>query len=235
MQQHISRRNFLNALTVSTGAACLSACMPAGLRSLSSSRPPKPVVNAILSDAALAPFAAMYAAYPDGDFVLPPIPYQKIAPQFLRQIVDDPTGEQPGTIVVDTKRRFLYLVRQNGKAIRYGVGVGRAGFSWSGRGVIQYKKKWPTWTPPAEMISRQPQLKKFSAENGGMKPGLTNPLGARALYIFQNGQDTLYRLHGSPEWFSIGKQASSGCIRLMNQDIIDLFDRVPEKAPILVV
>ena len=177
----------------------------------------------------------MYGSQVDGAFTLPAIPYQKIDPQFLRQIVDDPTGEQPGTIVVDTNRRFLYLVRQNGKAIRYGVSVGKSGFAWSGRGIIQYKKTWPTWTPPAEMILRQPQLKKFSAENGGMPPGLKNPLGARALYIFQNGKDTLYRLHGSPEWNSIGKRASSGCIRLINQDIIDLYDRVPEKAPILVV
>ena len=93
--------------------------------------------------------------------------------------------------------------------------------------VIQWKQKWPKWTPPDEMIARQPELEKYSAANGGMPPGLDNPLGARALYIFQNGEDTLYRLHGSPEWNSIGKSVSSGCVRLMNQDIIDLYDRVP--------
>ena len=96
------------------------------------------------------------------------------------------------------------------------------------------KQKWPTWTPPDEMIARDPKLAKYSAANGGMQPGLENPLGARALYIFQNNEDTLYRLHGSPEWFSIGKSVSSGCVRLMNQDIIDLYGRVAEGSPILV-
>lgn len=241
MARQISRRDFMQIVMIGTATTSLSACMPRGLRDLTSNQValapiPQQQSNAPQpSEQALASFAAMYGSEVDGAFTLPAIPYQKIDPQFLRQIVDDPTGEQPGTLVVDTNRRFLYLVRKNGKAIRYGVSVGKSGFAWSGRGIIQYKKTWPTWTPPAEMILRQPQLKKFSAENGGMPPGLKNPLGARALYIFQNGKDTLYRLHGSPEWNSIGKRASSGCIRLINQDIIDLYDRVPEKAPILVV
>lgn len=234
MTLFVSRRIFLKTFTIGAAASSLSACMPSKLTdiSLSPVTPPSPSPTL---DSALLPFASMYKESQDGEFILPAIPYQQIDPQFLRQIVDDPTGELPGTIVVDTKRRYLYLVRVNGKAIRYGVGVGREGFAWSGRGIIQYKRKWPIWTPPADMIARQPQLKKFSAENGGMKPGLNNPLGARALYIFQDGHDTLYRLHGSPEWSSIGKRASSGCVRLINQDIVDLYDRVPEKAPILVV
>lgn len=227
----VTRRFFLQTLTIAAASTGLSACM-SNLKDISLA----PVVVPPATDnSALVPFASMYAECRDGDFLLPAIPYQNIDPQFLRQIVDDPTGEQPGTIVVDTKRRYLYLVRLNGRAIRYGVSVGREGFAWSGRGIIEYKRKWPTWIPPADMIARQPQLKKFSAENGGMKPGLSNPLGARALYIYQNGKDTLYRLHGSPEWSSIGKRASSGCVRLINQDIIDLYDRVPEKAPVLVV
>jgi lipoprotein-anchoring transpeptidase ErfK/SrfK len=114
------------------------------------------------------------------------------------------------------------------------VGIGREGFAWSGEGVIQWRQKWPKWTPPDEMVARQPELVKYSSKNGGMSPGLMNPLGARALYIFKDGQDTLYRLHGSPEWRSIGTAASSGCVRLMNQDIIDLYDRVPEKARVVV-
>ena len=118
--------------------------------------------------------------------------------------------------------------------MRYGVGIGRQGFSWSGRAIVQWKQKWPKWTPPGEMIARQPELERWSAENGGMPPGLDNPLGARALYIFQNGEDTLYRLHGSPEYQSIGKAVSSGCVRLLNQDICDLYDRVPTRTPILV-
>ena len=180
-------------------------------------------------------YDTMYGPKLDEPFPLPAIPYQEIDPIYLRQEVDDPTGERPGTLVVDTSKRFLYLVRENGRAMRYGVGIGRAGFSWSGRAIVQWKQKWPKWTPPEEMIARQPELEKYSAENGGMAPGLDNPLGARALYIFQNGEDTLYRLHGSPEYRSIGKAVSSGCVRLINQDVCDLYDRVPTRTPILVV
>jgi lipoprotein-anchoring transpeptidase ErfK/SrfK len=180
-------------------------------------------------------YDTMYGPKLDEPFPLPAIPYQEIDPAFLRQEVADPTGERPGTIVVDTAQRFLYLVRENGRAMRYGVGIGRDGFAWSGRAVVQWKQKWPKWTPPAEMIARQPELEPYSAANGGMAPGLDNPLGARALYIFQNGEDTLYRLHGSPEYKSIGKAVSSGCVRLINQDICDLYDRVPTRTPILVI
>ncbi|MBC7312282.1 MAG: L,D-transpeptidase [Rhizobium sp.] len=177
---------------------------------------------------------AMYGEIYDGGYVIPAVPYQKINPRFYRQRVVDPTGQPPGTIVVDTPSRFLYLVESGGTAMRYGVGIGREGFAWQGAGVIQWRQKWPKWTPPEEMISRKPELAKYSADNGGMPPGLDNPLGARALYIFQNGEDTLYRLHGSPEWNSIGKAVSSGCVRLLNQDVIDLYERVPNKAKVLV-
>ncbi|WP_377295345.1 L,D-transpeptidase family protein [Rhizobium sp. SG2393] len=184
---------------------------------------------------ATAQYAGIYGPMVDDGFPIPAVPYQQIDPRFYRQEVADPFGEQPGTIIVDTANRFLYLIQPGGSAMRYGVGIGRDGFAWSGRGVIQWKQKWPRWTPPDSMIARQPELAKYSAANGGMQPGLNNPLGARALYIFQNGQDTLYRLHGSPEWRSIGKAVSSGCVRLINQDIIDLYDRVRGKAPILVI
>ena len=178
--------------------------------------------------------ADLYAAVPDEPYPLPAIPYRKINPKYYRQMVANPTGQPPGTLVVDTGNHYLYYTYANGQAMRYGVGLGREGFAWSGRGVIQYKKEWPRWTPPDEMIARQPELEPYSGENGGMEPGLQNPLGARALYIFQNGQDTLYRLHGSPEWWTIGKNTSSGCVRLMNQDIVDLYNRVPAKTPIVV-
>ncbi|MBC7281898.1 L,D-transpeptidase [Hoeflea sp.] len=180
-------------------------------------------------------YDSMYAAKLDEPFPLPAIPYHEIDPAYLRQEVADPTGERPGTLVVDTAQRFLFLVRENGRAMRYGVGIGRDGFSWSGRAIVQWKQKWPKWTPPTEMIMRQPELERWSAANGGMPPGLDNPLGARALYIFQNGEDTLYRLHGSPEYQSIGKAVSSGCVRLLNQDICDLYDRVPTRTPIVVI
>lgn len=136
--------------------------------------------------------------------------------------------------MVDTANYFLYLTYEGGEAMRYGVGLGRQGFEWSGKGVIQYKRQWPRWTPPDEMVARQPELAPFSIANGGMPPGLENPLGARALYIFQNGEDTLYRIHGSPEWWTIGKSVSSGCVRMINQDVVDLYGRVPGKTPIVV-
>ncbi|MGE7368613.1 L,D-transpeptidase [Neorhizobium sp. NPDC001467] len=175
-----------------------------------------------------------YAAVSDGGHLIPAIPYQQIDPQYYRQRVIDPTGETPGTVVVDTPGRFLYVVEPGGTAMRYGVGIGRDGFAWQGEGIIHWRQPWPRWKVPDEMIARQPGLKRFSVENGGMDPGVKNPLGARALYIFQNGQDTLYRLHGSPEWQSIGKATSSGCVRLVNQDVIDLYSRVPYHARIVV-
>lgn len=178
--------------------------------------------------------SALYAEKPDEQFPLPAIPYRKIKPQFYRQMVDDPTGEAPGTLVVDTGNHFLYLTYPGGKAMRYGVGLGRAGFAWAGRGVIQYKRQWPRWVPPEEMIARQPELAKYGADMGGMPPGLDNPLGARALYIFKDGEDTLYRVHGSPEWWTIGQSVSSGCVRMINQDVVDLFGRVRNRTPILV-
>jgi lipoprotein-anchoring transpeptidase ErfK/SrfK len=180
-------------------------------------------------------YAEMYGPKVDDGFNIPAIPYEQIDARYYRQEVPNTFGEPPGTIIVDTGERFLYLILSNGSAMRYGVGIGREGFAWSGRGVIQWKQKWPRWKPPNEMVARQPQLAQYSIANGGMPPGLDNPLGARAMYIFQNGEDTLYRLHGSPEWQSIGKAVSSGCVRLINQDVIDLYDRVRNGAPILVI
>lgn len=167
--------------------------------------------------------AFAYAAKPDERFPLPPIALEGVDPKFLRQRVDYVTKERPGTVVVEPHNHFLYFVEGNGKAIRYGVGVGRAGFGWSGRASIGFKREWPTWTPPATMIRREPELAKWAS---GMPPSLTNPLGARALYIYQGSRDTLYRLHGTNNPKSIGKSLSSGCIRLWNQDIVDLYNRV---------
>ena len=141
------------------------------------------------------------------------------------------TDEAPGTIIVDTQAKFLYYIMPDGKAMRYGIGVGREGFGWSGTARVAMKREWPTWTPPSAMIKRQPELAKF---RNGMDPGLKNPLGARALYLFNKGGDTGYRLHGTPEWWTIGKAMSSGCIRLMNQDIIDLYDRAEQGAKVIV-
>ncbi|MEP3436837.1 MAG: L,D-transpeptidase [Hoeflea sp.] len=231
----LSRRGFLALGTAATAA--LAGCAGQTTRRFVDETTPvyrTPDNRTSGLGRASAYYDAMYGPKLDEQFPLPAIPYTEIDPAYLRQEVADPTGERPGTIVVSTSDRFLYLVRENGRAMRYGVGIGRQGFSWSGRAIVQWKQKWPKWTPPGEMIARQPELERWSAENGGMPPGLDNPLGARALYIFQNGEDTLYRLHGSPEYQSIGKAVSSGCVRLLNQDICDLYDRVPNRTPILV-
>ncbi|RVD44564.1 L,D-transpeptidase [Mesorhizobium sp. M4A.F.Ca.ET.020.02.1.1] len=225
----ISRRGFLNFTALGAASVAASACTTTGPAPEPAQPPPPAYVDPPLGD-----YETMYGATSDNGFDLPAIPVNKIDHQFLRQIVPDPTGQRPGTIVVDTTNHFLYLVREGGQAIRYGVGLGRAGFEWSGDAVVQWKQKWPKWTPPDEMVARQPELTQYSAKNGGMPGGLKNPLGARALYLFQGDQDTLYRLHGSPEWWSIGKSVSSGCVRLINQDIVDLYDRVPSKTPVIV-
>jgi lipoprotein-anchoring transpeptidase ErfK/SrfK len=146
----------------------------------------------------------------------PAVPARVFDQRFAKQVVDYTGDEQPGTVVIDTKARFLYLVQDDGKAIRYGVGVGRDGFRWSGIEQISQKKEWPDWTPPPEMLKRQPELPAF------MPGGIDNPLGARALYL----GNTLYRIHGSNEPWTIGRAVSSGCIRMRNEDVIDLYEKV---------
>ena len=148
-----------------------------------------------------------------------------IDPQYLPRMVGYVGKEAPGTIVIDTNRRFLYLVLEGGKAKRYGVGVGRPGFEWAGTHTVTAKAEWPTWTPPEEMRQRQPDLP--DAVDGGPD----NPLGARALYL----GDTLYRIHGSNEPWSIGHAVSSGCIRMRNEDVIDLYDRVGVGTKVVVI
>ncbi|WP_315919432.1 L,D-transpeptidase [Mesorhizobium sp. SP-1A] len=224
----LNRRGLLNFAALGAASVAVSACTT--IRS----QPPVDYGPPPAPEPDMMDYDTIYGPVTDEGFEIPAVPWRKIKKEFLRQYVQDPTGAKPGSIVVDTTGHHLYLVQGNGQALRYGVGLGRAGFEWSGNAVVQWKKKWPKWTPPDEMVARQPELEKYSVRNGGMPPGLMNPLGARALYLFENGQDTLYRLHGSPEWSSIGKSVSSGCVRLLNQDIIDLYDRVPNKTPVLV-
>jgi lipoprotein-anchoring transpeptidase ErfK/SrfK len=146
-------------------------------------------------------------------------------PKFEKQLVDYHGSESAGTIVVDTPNKFLFLVQGNGKAMRYGIGVGRPGFTWSGVKQISAKKEWPDWTPPAEMLARRPDLPRH------MEGGPQNPLGARAMYL----GSTLYRIHGSNEPWTIGTNVSSGCIRMRNQDVIDLYGRVNVGAKVVVI
>jgi lipoprotein-anchoring transpeptidase ErfK/SrfK len=146
----------------------------------------------------------------------------QLPPQFKRQVVAYPTTEPAGTIIIDTPNTYLYLVMGHGQAMRYGVGVGREGFKWFGRATIDAKSLWPRWTPPPEMRKRHPELPEFVA--GGSPK---NPLGPRAMYLHRDGVDTGYRFHGTLEPWSIGKDASSGCIRMFNEDAIDLYQRCP--------
>ena len=156
-----------------------------------------------------------------------------IKPQFRRQLVRYSGREWPGTIVVDTKNRHLFHVREGGMAMRYGIGVGRSGFTWAGEAYIARKARWPRWTPPAEMVARDPKAAKWPL---GMPGGPKNPLGARALYLFDlTGRDTLYRIHGTNDPSSIGKNLSSGCIRMLNQDIAELHLRVTLKSRVVVL
>ena len=183
------------------------------------------------TDGPMSMFTNDYGARTDAGYRLPAIPITKVPRKFQRQTVRFDTDEKPGTIIVDTSEKHLYLVQPEGRAIRYGIGVGREGFEWKGTARVARKAAWPVWTPPAAMIRRQPELVKFA---GGMPPGPGNALGARALYLHNKGGDTGYRLHGTPEWASIGKAMSSGCIRLMNQDIIDLHSRAEVGAKVIV-
>ncbi len=178
------------------------------------------------------PTLASYGPQDDGAFVIEAIRPRYLRPAALRTLVPFAEPYEAGTIVVDTGARYLYLVGQDGMALRYAIGVGREGFQWSGEATIGRKEAWPIWVPPGEMIARQPELAPY---RDGMPGGPGNPLGARALYLYQGGRDTLFRLHGTREPWSIGRQVSSGCIRLFNQDIVDLFERVAAGTRVVVL
>jgi lipoprotein-anchoring transpeptidase ErfK/SrfK len=143
--------------------------------------------------------------------------------RYRRREVKFNTAEPAGTIVVDTKNRYLYFVLGEGRAMRYGVGVGKEGFAWSGEAVVGRKAKWPRWTPTKEAIARTPIYKQYEK---GMEPGGRNPMGARGIYLFNDGKDLLYRIHGTSEPSTIGKRVSTGCLRMINVDVADLYERV---------
>lgn len=151
---------------------------------------------------------------------------------FRRQVVTFRTAEKPGTIIIDGNQHFLYLVQPGHQAIRYGIGVGREGFGWAGIVRVGRTAEWPTWTPPAEMVARDPNAVKWAA---GMPGGPDNPLGARALYLYEGNQDTIYRIHGTPEPWTIGLDVSSGCIRMNNDDVVDLHSRIEVGAKVIVL
>ena len=215
----ISRRRFLRHSIILAAAPAVAGCV---------------TTRAPLKPTGPDPYyVAMYGSKPDERFPLPATDISNVDPRYLRQQVDYRGPEAAGTIVVDTPNRFLYLVQENRKAMRYGIGVGKAGLAFEGRATIARKAEWPRWTPTQSMIKREPE--RYGPLAGGMEPGLTNPLGPRALYLFQDGVDTLYRIHGTTEAWSIGKAISSGCIRLFNQDILDLYGRVPLGSVVVVL
>jgi lipoprotein-anchoring transpeptidase ErfK/SrfK len=177
--------------------------------------------------------AADYSGYHDDGFALTPVDTTVVDAGLLRQEVAWKGNDKPGSIVVKISERHLYLVEAGGKALRYGIGVGRsAGANFRGTGVIARKEKWPHWTPTENMKEAIPLYRHYAS---GMNGGPENPLGARALYLYRDGHDTFFRLHGTSEPESIGQAVSSGCIRLFNQDIIDLYNRVPVGTHVTVI
>jgi lipoprotein-anchoring transpeptidase ErfK/SrfK len=170
---------------------------------------------------------------PPADVVMVATSRKEVNPKFRKQIVRFSTTEKPGTIIVDTNNKFLYYTLGNNRAIRYGIGVGREGFGWSGVVKVRRKAEWPGWTPPPQMIARE--RKKGHILPAYMPGGEDNPLGARALYLYNGGGDSGFRIHGTNQPWSIGQNMSSGCIRMMNKDVTDLYERVALGTKVIVV
>jgi lipoprotein-anchoring transpeptidase ErfK/SrfK len=228
----LSRRAFLRDSSVLGAALFLAGCATSGTTTDPLVPPPAsgPGSDVFGTGAADGNLAMMYGPVPNEKFPIAAVDLTKVDPAFLRAEVDYWTEEQPGTIVVDPTAHYLYHVQPNRRAMRYGVGVGKQGFEWTGTATINSKQEWPDWYPPAEMIARRPDIQPqlVQLQSGvGVPGGLRNPIGARGLYLWQGGKDTLYRIHGTTEPHTIGQSVSSGCIRMINQDVIHLYDRVP--------
>jgi lipoprotein-anchoring transpeptidase ErfK/SrfK len=231
MSTPFTRRRFLTATGAVLAAPALAQPIPIlpPLDLLQPRRPlpgdpesPRPDPHAPRSPATeINPDEWFLESVPDGPFQVRKVNFEMLDPEFRRQLVPFPMREHAGTIVIDPKNHFLYTVREGGEAIRYGVGVGREGFGWAGQAMVGKKQEWPDWIPPKEMRLRQPELPER------MPGGPENPLGARALYLFEGNRDTLYRIHGTAEPWSIGTNVSSGCIRMLNEEVIDLYRRTP--------
>jgi lipoprotein-anchoring transpeptidase ErfK/SrfK len=182
-------------------------------------------------------YAEVYGSYSGEQFPVTSFNYKSVDPTFLRQLVAYKGNEAPGTLVVDPHARQLFLVEEPGRATRYGVGVGREGFLWKGNAQINMRRAWPDWIPPSEMIERDTTVRaqlQTTPRGLGVRGGPQSPLGARAMYLYSNG-DTGYRIHGTTEPETIGTHVSSGCIRMVNQDIIHIYSRTREGAPVIVL
>lgn len=232
----ISRRGFIAS---ATSAFALAGCqtttqsgtttrMTADGRPIATTRAEP--LNAVAAQYGVEPIS--YAARPDGPFEMQAAGVSMLKPEHHRNVVPYNGPHRPGTIVIDNGKRQLFLILEGGHALRYGISVGREGFTWRGTGTIYRRTHWPKWTPTANMIRRSPSLAQYA---GGYPPGPSNPLGARALYLLTGGADRGYRIHGTPEWWLIGEYVSSGCIRMINQDVADLYDRVPNGTRVITI
>ena len=208
----LNRRSFLGGTAAGLGVLGLAGCSTTDTLLLAEAR-------------------QNYGPMPDEKFPIPAVDISKVDPKYYRRVVQYESKEAPGTIIVDPGKFYVYRIEGDGAATRYGANVGRDGFLWSGDAYVGRKSEWATWTPPKEMIERHPEKAVWA---DGMPGGPDNPLGARALYLFENGADTLYRIHGTIEPESIGKAASSGCIRMLNEDIVSLYDKVEVGTPVIV-
>jgi lipoprotein-anchoring transpeptidase ErfK/SrfK len=232
----------LNRRLLMTGIAATAAC---GLTGCAAN---KPNIQASTLSAPSTPasrelggepnYAAIYGPVKEEKFPVPAVNLSDVDPAFRRKKVEYASKEPPGTIIVDPAEHYLYHIEEGGTATRYGVGVGREGFTWKGDAKINSKQEWPDWYPPKEMLERRPDLKKQMAQlqSGlGMAGGPGNPIGARGMYLWQGNVDTLYRIHGTNEPWTIGKSVSSGCIRMINQDVIDLYSKIPVGTRVVVL
>ena len=212
-QRGLSRRSFLFGSAVSLGALGLAGCANPDVMSLAEAQ-------------------KLYGPAPDEKFPIPAVDVSKLNPKYYRKTVPYESKEAEGTIVVDPANYYVYRIEGDGNATRYGANVGRQGFLWSGEAYVGRKAEWPVWTPPKEMIQRQPEAAKYAS---GMAPGLDNPLGARVLYLYQNGVYTLYTIYSTSDPETIGTNLTSGCTGLLSQDMLDLYARTPVKTKVVVL
>ena len=210
---HLNRRSFLLGSAAGLGALGLGGC----------------ATNDYMS---LAEAAVVYGPVADRKFPVPAVDVTKVDPKYFRKTLRYETAEAPGTIIVDPANYYVYRVEDGGMATRYGANVGREGFLWSGDAYVGRKAEWPVWTPPKEMIARQPEARKYA---GGMPGGLENPLGARTLYLYQKGKYTLYTIYSTSDPETIGTNLTSGCTGLLTQDMMDLYERTPVNTKVVVL
>lgn len=208
----MNRRSFLAASAATLGALALAGCATGGMSPEEAKR--------------------VYGPLPNERFPIPAVNLNKVDPKYLRQKVRYASNEAEGTIIIDPRHYYVYRIEKDGYATRYGANVGRAGFLWSGEAYIGRKAEWPVWTPPREMILRQPEAAPYA---NGMPPGLNNPLGARTLYLYQDGKYTLYTIYSTIMPETIGRGISSGCVGLLTQDMIDLYEKTPVNTKVIVL